>query len=329
MKDMQEVLLGVASAVQIAKAGSFRRAMRETGTGFRTLQNHVTALEEKIGLILFHRTSDGVVLTREGQRIIEEAQKIDEIINRIMRLGKTLNNETEGEVLVSTTEGLGTFWISPQLHAFSNKHPNISIRLHPSMSITNMRRFETDLALQVVEPVMPEIKRLKVGRLHLMLAAAPSYIEKNGEPKSLAELKNHKFIFHTNPQFSDRHRIEQAVGAKLEQSQFAVMQNSSAHYMLLLQGSGIGFIPSYGFAIGVPLVPLSVPVNYPLDIWLCFHEDARSTPRIAAVIDWMTAVFDPKLFPWFRREFLPPSAFDAIVENSGITNVMQSVSLRR
>jgi DNA-binding transcriptional LysR family regulator len=329
MKDMQEILLGVASAVQIAKAGSFRGAVRDTGTGFKTLQNHVLALEERIGLIIFHRTPDGVVLTREGQRVIEEAQKIEELLNKIIRLGKSLSNETEGEVLVSTTEGLGTFWVSPQLHFFSKLHPRISIRLHPSMSITNMRRFETDLALQVVEPIMPEIKRVRVGRLHLMLAAAPSYIEKHGEPKTVAELKNHKFVFHTNPQFSDRHRIEQAVGARLEQSQFVVMQNSSAHYMMLLQGFGIGFIPSYGFAIGVKLEPLSVPVSYPLDIWLCFHEDARSTPRIAAVIDWMTDLFDPRLFPWFKREFVFPDAFGKMTDTKETAEIMQSVSLRR
>ncbi len=327
MKDIQETLLGIAYVVQIARAGSFRAAMRETGTGFKTLQDRVLALEKKIGLIIFHRTPDGVVLTREGQRVVEEAQRIDEAVSRIIRLGKSLSNETEGEVLISTTEGLGTFWVSPQMHFFSKLHPKISIRLHPSMSIINMRRFETDLALQVIEPVTPEIKRVRVGRLHLMLAASPSYIAKHGEPKSIADLKSHKFVFHTNPQFSDRHRIEQAVGSKLEQSQFAVMQNSSAHYMMLLQGFGIGFIPSYGFAIGVQLSPINVPVNYALDIWLCFHEDARSIPRIAAVIDWMSEVFDPRLFPWFRREFVYPDDFGKLTESNDIKEIMQSVSL--
>jgi DNA-binding transcriptional LysR family regulator len=329
MSDDLETLDAVFSVLQIARAGSFRGAMRTTGVGYRTLNSRVVFLEDQLGFGIFHRTPDGIVLTTEGQHILESAEQIETILSRVRRLGKSFNTVAEGEVMLTTTEGMGTFWISPQLKAFNALHPKIAIRLHPSMAVANMRRFEIDLAIQVIEPVLPEIKRVRLARLHLMLAASPAYIAKNGHPTKIADLKNHNFVFHTNPQFSDLSRIEHAVGRKLEQSQYLVLRNSSAHYMTIENGMGIGFIPSYTFGIGTRLVPLAVPLRYEMDVWLCFHEDGRSTPRIAKVIDWLNSIFDPRLYPWFRREFIAPKDFDAVVESNGVKQQILDLSLLR
>jgi DNA-binding transcriptional LysR family regulator len=329
MSDSLDTLNAVHSVLQIARAGSFRGAMRATGIGFRTLNSRIAFLEEKLGFNILHRTPDGIVLTSEGQQVLEGAEQIEAIIARIQRLGKSFNHETEGEVMLATTEGMGTFWIAPQIKNFSKQHPKVAIRLHPSMSVANMRRFEIDLAIQVLEPVLPEIKRVRLARLHLMLAASPTYVAKHGNPAKISELKNHTFVFHSNPQFSDLSRIEHAVGSKLEQSQYLVLRNSSAHYMSIDSGVGIGFIPSYTFGIGTRLVPLAVPLHYELDVWLCFHEDGRSTPRIAKVIDWLNSIFDPRLYPWFRREFIAPKDFDAVIESNGVKQQILDLSLLR
>ncbi len=329
MNDTIETLNAVFSVLQIARAGSFRGAMRATGIGFRTLDSRISFLETKLGFSILHRTQDGIVLTPEGQQVLEGAEQIETVLARIQRLGKTQTGQAEGEVMLATTEGMGTFWISPQIKSFSAQHPKIAIRLHPSMSVANMRRFEIDLAIQVLEPVLPEIKRVRLARLHLILAASPSYIAKHGKPEKISDLKDHTFVFHSNPQFSDLSRIEQAVGSKLEQTQYLVLRNSSAHYIAIENGLGIGYIPSYTFGIGTKVLPLTLPVRYEMDVWLCFHEDARNTPRISKVIDWLNSIFDPRLFPWFRREFVAPKDFLAIMEANGTREMVQDMTLLR
>jgi hypothetical protein len=95
------------------------------------------------------------------------------------------------------------------------------------------------------------------------------------------------------------------------------------------KGLGIGFLPSYIFALGTKVVPLALPLRYELDVWLCFHEDARRTPRIASVIDWLSSIFDPRLFPWFRREFVAPKKFGEIIEENGSRAIIETISLYR
>jgi DNA-binding transcriptional LysR family regulator len=142
MDSLDETLKGVFTVLRIAREGSFRGAMRSGGTGFRKLQQQVQALEAELGVLIFHRTPDGVVQTTEGKIIIEHAQQIEDILQKMLRLGQTLNQQQDGEVMLAATEGLGTFWMSPRLSEFNKLHPGISIRLHPSMSLADMRRFE-------------------------------------------------------------------------------------------------------------------------------------------------------------------------------------------
>jgi DNA-binding transcriptional LysR family regulator len=329
MGGKSDLLRGVMAVLAVARAGSFRSAMRGGGTGFRKLYNDVRAAEETLGILIFHRTADGVVLTPEGRAIVDHAKRIEDVLNDVLRLGRAMGSQHEGEVMLATTEGLGTFWIAPRLADFRRRQQKITLSLHPSMSLVDMRRFEIDLALQVVEPIIPEIMRTRIGTLHLMLAASKSYIDRFGMPETPQELENHQFVFHTSPQSNDRQVIERALGKQLQRDQFIVQRNSSAHYMTVEHGEGIGFIPTYGFAIGAKLLPIDLPIRYSLDIWLCFHEQARSIGRISATIDWLIGIFDPKLYPWFRRDFVPPKRFAGIVADQGLTSALEQFAFNR
>jgi DNA-binding transcriptional LysR family regulator len=329
MGGRSDVLSGVMAVLAVARAGSFRGAMRGGGVGFRKLFNDVKAVEDTLGILIFHRTADGVVLTPEGRTILDQANKIEDTLNDILRLGRSLGTHHEGEVMLATTEGLGTFWVAPRLGDFRRRHNSITLSLHPSMSLVDMRRFEIDLALQVVEPVLPEIRRTRLGTLHMMLTASPGYIERHGLPKTPEELERHHFVFHTSPQSNDRQIIERAMGKQLNRDQFIVLRNSSAHYMTIEHGEGIGFLPTYGFAVGASTVPIDLPIRYSTDIWLCFHEQARSIGRISAAIDWLSAIFDPRLYPWFRREFVSPKRFADIVDEQGMAQELRQFAFNR
>jgi DNA-binding transcriptional LysR family regulator len=329
MDDSTEILRAVSTALLVARQRSFRGAMRTSHSGFRTLQRQVEMLEKRLGCLVFHRTGEGLVPTTEGEQILAEAKRIEQIVSNILRIGQTFNQDTSGEVILAATEGLGTFWITPQLPAFSRLHPRITPRLQSSMAIIDMREFGVDLALQVVEPILPEIKRVKLGRLHMVLAASPEYLERHGKPRTVQELAEHSFVFHSHPQWTDRRLIEEAMQGKISQKQYVVMRSSAAHFVALEQGNGIGFIPSYGFGIGARLSYINLPVRTSIDVWLCFHEASRNIPRVAAVIDWLGTIFDPRQFPWFRREFVAPAQFDSIMSLSGARETVRMLSLSR
>jgi hypothetical protein len=72
----------------------------------------------------------------------------------------------------------------------------------------------------------------------------------------------------------------------------------------------VGWLPTYYFAIGAPVIPLDIDWVYSFDIWLSYHPDLGSVPRVRRMIDWAIEQFDPQKCPWFRDNFIHPAAFE-------------------
>jgi hypothetical protein len=46
-----------------------------------------------------------------------------------------------------------------------------------------------------------------------------------------------------------------------------------------------------------------------LTLWLVHHAEAAKTERLRRVIDWLKRIFDNRVNPWYREEFVAPQEF--------------------
>jgi hypothetical protein len=73
------------------------------------------------------------------------------------------------------------------------------------------------------------------------------------------------------------------------------------------RAAGVGFLPSAVIAMGVPLVAVDLGVSHHADLWLTYHKEFRNSDRHKIVIDWLKKIFDPKVYPCFKDEFIHPN----------------------
>ncbi len=111
--------------------------------------------------------------------------------------------------------------------------------------------------------------------------------------------------------------IETAVGGTLEQAQTMVMPKQRLTLFHHREGTRYRIPAELHLRPRSKVVPLDVPLRYEVDIWLCSVTMRGARPRVSRVIDWLSSAFDPRLFPWFRREFVSPRSFDAMIEATG------------
>lgn len=57
-------------------------------------------------------------------------------------------------------------------------------------------------------------------------------------------------------------------------------------------------------ALGAPLVAVDFGPPYHIDLWLTYHSEFKTSERHRIVIEWLRRIFDPKLYPCFRDEFI-------------------------
>jgi DNA-binding transcriptional LysR family regulator len=291
--------------VVVARTLSFRKAATALRTSSSTVLRRMERLEETCGFRLFDRLPEGVGLTAEGRSVYRSAQQM-ELASHTLRTHLDQDMTTRGTVRCSVTEGLGTLWILPHLAQFGRTHPSTIVDLRCSMEIADVLRMEADVAIQLEKPDRPDVKAVRLGRMHIYLFASKSYIDNYGLPTNLDEMKNHRLVHQKASQVDEKVPLRTLNMPSIEGIVALRTNASTAHAVAVELGMGIGGLATYIVAIGTDLIPVDIGVRHHVDIWMTYHPDARSIPRVAMFIDWLRTLFDPRRYPFFGDEFIHP-----------------------
>ncbi|MBV8837273.1 MAG: LysR family transcriptional regulator [Alphaproteobacteria bacterium] len=291
--------------VVVARTLSFRKTAAALRTSSSTVVRRMERLEDAVGFRLFDRLPDGVALTAEGRSVYAGAQQMERA-SHALRAQLDRNPATRGAVRCSVTEGLGTAWILPHLARFNRAHPNTIIDLRCAMAVADVLRMEADVAIQLAQPDRADAKAVRLGRMHIYPFASRRYIESYGLPKTLAEFRQHRLVHQHAPQV-EVDAWQRMLELPSIEDIVALRTNTSTALACAIElGIGIGPLPTYIAAIGTDLVAVDVGIRNHVDIWMTYHPDARSTPRVSAFIDWLKTLFDTKQYPWFGDAFIHP-----------------------
>lgn len=291
----------------LERSGSFRAAASKLGVSVNSVRRRIDDLEAQIGTPLLTRHVDGIRLTAEGQAILESAGRMEAAAFGLIRTSETAPFAEAGEVRIAVTEGLGAFWLAPRLVEFQRANPRLTIDLRCAMESADVLRLEADVAIQLTRPTSPDLRVVKLGRMHLLPYAARNYEQTYGLPAAPDELARHRIVVQASGQTIRLEDYSQAVPGFPSTIPITLKVNvSSAYYWAIAKGAGIGLLPTYASAIGAQVVPVDNLGRFSRDIWLTFHPDVERIDRVRRTIDWLRAAFDGRRFPWFRDEFIHP-----------------------
>jgi len=237
--------------------------------------------------------------------------------------------QIDGEVGLSITEGLGSAWLVPQLVHFQRANPQLAVNLRCGQTPPDLLRLEADLSVQLERPTEHDLKVVKIGRLHMMFFAAKSYLDAHGHPTDAGDFSKHRVVVMADEERRWEEQYRKFFPGVSPVNLVRLRNNvSSAHFSAIINGAGIGLLPTYVQSVDTDLVPLNLRVDTSLDIWLTFRADAKRIARIGRTIEWIMQVFDPRRFPWFRDEFIHPDRFKEIYKGPPVKNAFGDVLIR-
>jgi DNA-binding transcriptional LysR family regulator len=297
----------VRVSLEVFRQGSYRSAAKRLGMSVNALRRRVEELEHALGLTLLTPYVKGVRATPEGEEIFAAALRMESASYDLLQARDQSGGGVAGEVRLAVTEGLGTFWIAPRLVEFQRANPKLLVDVNCAMQSADVLRMEADAAIQITRPTSPDMRIVKLGRLHLIPYAAPGYLDTFGYPKSTADLINHRILIQSDDNAQWRVLYDRIFPGVPPASVVALRTNvSSAHYWSIARGAGIGMLPTYAQWLGVDITPLELGIYETMDIWLTYHPKAKRVARVARLIDWILQAFSPQKYPWFREEFIHP-----------------------
>src|SRR5258707_9106110 len=242
--------------LEVARIGSFRAAAEQLNMSANFLSKRISLLEGAYKTTLMTRHVDGIRLTPEGRQVLESAKLMEEASFGLDRALSQTTPALSGEVRLAVTEGLGTFWLAPRVVEFQMVYPGLLVDLKCEMRSADVLRLEADVAGQLQEPENPDLKRIKIGRLHVVPFVSPSYVEIYGMPNDMDDLRqNHRVVIQDAEQTRCKEMYQKY--GRSEQLGFVAMRNnvSTAHLWSIAKGAGVGWLPTYVPALGDPLIP--------------------------------------------------------------------------
>ena len=293
------------SFLACARYKSFRNAAEELGLTSTTLMRRIDRLEDSIGCRLFLRDQSGLTLSAEGAAMLGDVMGMERHAFNIFRRAAQ-SDDTAGTVRVAVTEGPGNFWILPRLIDFQKTYRKITVDLRCAMEQADVARLEADIAIQLERPTNPDLIVTKLGRLHIYAFVSEGYRKLHGVP-TLAEIRSHRLVIQHAPQVDDS-AYARVLGVTSLEGIVGIKTNSSIGVLYAVErGAGMGFLPTSSIALGAALVPVDLGVHHHADLWLTYHKEFRNSDRHKIVIDWLKKIFDPKVYPCFKDEFIHPN----------------------
>ena len=299
--------------LEVVRCGSFRSAAERLELSINVVRRRIDDFERQIGATLFTRDVHGTRLTDEGSLVVSAVERMEAASFDLVRASNSVTHTLSGEVRVAVTEGLGTFWLAPRLVEFQQSFPNILVDLHCAMRSADVSRHEADVAIHLSRPAAPDVKLVRLGRMHLMFFASQKYIDTYGVPRTVDDFAKHRLVMQVADQTAAKESFESFFPGRSQRDLLVMKTNvSSANYWAVANGAGIGVVPTYACALGRKIIPLAIEWNRPLDIWLSYHSTSGHIPRVRSMIDWLVEAFSPTRFPWFKDEFLHPDEFKTV-----------------
>ena len=278
-----------------AEAGSFTHAGEQLGLSQSAVSRQVSALEQALNVSLFHRHARGLILTEQGELLYRTAH---EVFMKLESARAKLTDSRErpnGDLKVTTTEGLGTHWLTTKLGEFIDLYPEIRISLIMTDGELDLAMREADVAIRLRIPTQPDLIQRKLFSVHFHAYASPEYLKRFGTPAGVDDLDKHRLLLLGGghiPTFLQNRSwlLEAGRDGKPARSPILMLNNILAVLRACQQGVGIALLPDYLIEEKSGLVQLlgqSDPIT--LDAYFVYPEELKSVARVQVFRDFLVS----------------------------------------
>lgn len=279
---------GLRFFLEVARAQRVSAAAIRLGVRHTTVSRRIRALERELDTLLFDKSkSSGFTLTEDGARLFTYAEQIEgTLVSARENLSGHLQTPA-GHLRVGSTEGFGSYVLTPLMTDFQRRFPNITLDIMPVPRFISLSKREADIAIALERPQRGPYLCTKLIDYSLKLYGSVNYLAGVPPIGALSDLARHSFIGYVEELlFSDRLRyLEDIVPASR-----VVFKSTSvvAQYHAALQGRSLAILPCFIAAQDPRLrVVLDDEVVVTRSFWMYCHEDLRGSKRVMALWDYI------------------------------------------
>lgn len=190
--------------VQVAQAGSFTRAAARLGMSQSNLSYAIKALERRLGLKLFNRTTRSIATTATGEQLLRDIEPLLSGIERKLALFNEFRDVPQGTLRINASDLPFRYVLWERLQGFMNDYPGVSLELICDVRFIDIVAERFDAGVRLGDTVAKDMIAVRISPdLRMCVCAAPGYLAQHGAPQTPADLAGHQCLALRLPTHSD------------------------------------------------------------------------------------------------------------------------------
>src|SRR5262245_11612595 len=283
-------LNGLKAFEAAARHESFTRAAEELCVTQGAVSHQVKALEAELGLKLFNRERQRLVITEAGRNYLEVVRDaLDRIAAGTERLQQ---RERAGVLTISTSPNFAAKWLVHRLGRFAEAHPSIELRVSAALHHVDFAREDIDLAVRHSEGPSAGLHCTRLCTEEQFPVCSPKLLAGRKALKRPSDLAHHTLL-HINDRQDWARWLDVAGVTKADPGHGPVLNQASMAIDAAIEGQGVALARTALAAwdlIGGRLVrPFVLKLPAAFAYWIVCPKATAQLPKIVAIRNWLIA----------------------------------------
>jgi DNA-binding transcriptional LysR family regulator len=177
-----------------AEAGSFAAAARSFDVSTPAVTQLVASLERSLGITLFHRSTRGLTLTADGERVYEASRKVAADMHDLEQRFGQRGAKPRGTLTVGLRQAIGQNCVMPRIGRFLARFPDVELVTRTVRKIEDLEAEKIDIAVLQGWPPDRDLVVRPLAQTRWVVCASPEYWMRAGMPRDPDELRDHECL---------------------------------------------------------------------------------------------------------------------------------------
>lgn len=291
----------IETFVAIVEQGGFTEAAKHLGQSKSAVSKHLASLECRLQVNLLNRTTRTVVATDVGLAYYHKCIQLLSDWREADHLVTAEQAEPQGTLRVSASTDFGGNQFATALAPFMSQYPKIDLNVVLDNRFVDLTTERIDVAIRIGHLSDSNLKARKLASTRLRVVASPAYVEQNGAPKTVADLKKHSLLRYSNQVSSGLWGMPEIFGEdryrNLDKGTLTI-NDGEALATAAESGAGLVYLPCFIFTDAVREGRLvSVLDDLPehnIGIYAVYHPATFTLPKLRVFIDYLVEYYRGK-----------------------------------
>ncbi|AGI23162.1 transcriptional regulator [Pseudomonas sp. ATCC 13867] len=296
----------ILTFIRVMESGSITAAADRMNLSKSVISKRISDLESALGVELFQRSTRQLKPTESGDAFYE---RMVPLIHEINLTAESLSAKREsslrGQLRITTPMSFGDMYLGPVIAEFARRHPNLELAVDYEDRSVDLVQGGYDVGIRISHLRDSSLRARTLCECPRVVVCSPSYIESNGQPRTVAELADHQCIDYAYVHANRLWQFESQAGGgspiSVSTRSRIVINNGGALRDMAIAGLGIASLPIFLAAEGLRkglLVPVLTGYRQPpYTISAIYPPTHHVSTKVRTFIDYLVELFVPPL-PW-------------------------------